>query len=182
MMNVVSLGRSVESFLQNLRDKVVAMSAAQQYYPFNLSDEDLFLADLDELYPSVTYNAGGPDTCRTKENVQVLNVESVMYLILSEEYDTSMMADLKGWAKEMMNDLVSENKLHIDRVLQCRDRDLLRGERIIPDYAAVQGLTRSEMSTFSYLESDPTVRSAFERAKSLESEIETLKLALSAEL
>jgi hypothetical protein len=141
----LSAENTLEHCLDQMRSELLSVSAKGARF-----SQDFFLADLESLYPSTDGNR--------KDDI---SNESMLNLILIEEYGDTNYSPLLDWGVKMMNDLNMEIKLHVDQVVKCRDRDLARGVRVIPDYSSVAGFpieTKEELNaTLSYTDIDVTL-------------------------
>lgn len=140
-----SEGSTRGKYLSELWNRVVLCSECS--WDSLPSMEEAFLNDIHSLYPSEKL---------TGKNCEMLTKPFLVARILLEEYGNVPVDSLNTWATTMLDDLTVEIETHLTRVSQCRERDLDRGQRIIPDYAVVHGLTAIEHVP-SYVGVDPII-------------------------
>lgn len=133
----------------------------------------MVLEDLDFLYPMRTRQQHAAKT------TNVLSALDIICIILFEEYHLEILNDLKGWVERMMNDLVVEIDWHRNRVMQCKERDSIRGRQIISDYDIVHGTEAATgESSFCSTPIDDILSIVDESASTAKADVLSLRNAL----
>ena len=159
--------KSLNVYLSELLDRVLLYSDCM--LP---SSDDAFLNDLCSLYPCETH---------IDQDSKILTKSFLVSRILFEVYGKVPVGSLQTWSVTLLDDLWVETESHFARISQCRERDLHRGQRIIPDYDVVHGLAAVD-STPSYARSDPIILATTRRVQDIKKSIDFLKEVLAGDI
>ena len=179
-MKSIDNGISLHLCLTDLWQRLINFREQREHGVVTISS-DMFLKDIESLYPSPTWRRFACITL--SDSAGSPHLDDIHIQILSEEFADIKFSSALGWGSHMMQALIIEVEAYIKLVITCRNRDLIRGRAVIPDYEFANGLlgdnTHSVPSdATSYAEFDPVLVSLGDHVKTIVSSAETIKQSL----